>query len=253
MVAFDELIKQIAKKIRNSNKTILFSGAGISTPSGIPDFRSTSSGLWNKSDPMQVASLSAFENNPKIFFDWLHPLVIKSRDASPNQAHRIIAEMQRSDIIQTIITQNIDGLHQKAGAKEVLELHGNLNGMRCNTCEIEYKDSRFFTRFEEFREIPVCPACGSVLKPNIILYEETLPQNIWDQAVTASLNADTFIVVGSSLEVFPASSLPVMAYEHGATLCINNFSSTSCDTLTKYVFHMDVVVFFQKLREVYDG
>ncbi len=253
MVAFNELIKQIAKEIRKSNKTILFSGAGISTPSGIPDFRSPSSGLWSKSDPMKVASLTAFKNDPKIFFDWLHPLIVKSRNASPNPAHRIIAELQRSNIIQTIITQNIDGLHQKAGAKEVLELHGNLSGMRCNDCEIEYKEPHFFNRFEEFREIPVCPACGSVLKPNIILYEETLPQSLWDQAVSASLNADIFIAAGSSLEVFPASSLPVMAHEHGAILCINNFSPTSCDQLTKYVFHMNVVEFFQELREVYNG
>lgn len=140
MVAFDEPIKQIAKILRKAKKAILFSGASISTPLGIPGFRSPLSGLWNKCDSMQLASLTAFENDPNFLFDWLHPLIVKSRKASPNPVHRIIAEMKRSDIIHIIMTQIIDGVHQKAGAIDVLELHGNLSGMKYPSCEIEYKD-----------------------------------------------------------------------------------------------------------------
>jgi NAD-dependent deacetylase len=176
MDSLDKLTIQIAEIIRKAKKTVLFSGAGISTRSGIPDFRSPSSGLWNKYNPMEVASLTAFKKNPDKFYDWLHLLVNKSKNAIPNPAHHIIAEMQNFDLLQTIMTQNIDGLHQKAGATDVLELHGNLNKMCCQSCRIEYENSLSIHCFIEFGKIPVGPGCGDILKPNIILYEELLPQ-----------------------------------------------------------------------------
>lgn len=250
MVSLDELTSQVAKVIRKSKNTVLFSGAGISTPSGVPDFRSATNGLWKKFNPMQVASLSVFKNNPKKFFDWLHPLVVNCLNALPNPAHRIIAEMQEKGLIQTILTQNIDGLHQKAGSRNVLELHGNPRIMTCLSCRIEFTEPDYFNRFVNYGQIPVCPDCGDILKPNIILYGEELPQGVWRQAEKACMETNTLIIAGTSLEVFPAASLPIIAYNHDAFLCINNLTPTPCDSLTDCVFHMDVVDFFQRLEEV---
>jgi NAD-dependent deacetylase len=123
-----------------------------------------------------IGLIERFCKCAKYYFDWLHPPVVKSLNASPYPNHRVVAEMQRSGIIQTIMIQNIDGLHQKAGAIDVLELHRNRCEMKCSSCEIEYKDPIYLDRYREFRETLICPECGNVFKPNIILDEETLPQ-----------------------------------------------------------------------------
>jgi NAD-dependent deacetylase len=158
--------------IKRSHYTVALTGAGISTPSGIPDFRSPGVGLWTKYQPMEVASLSAFRHNPENFYQWLHPLAIKMHTAQPNGAHYALAELQKAGFLATIITQNIDSLHSRAGASNVLEVHGSLGSVSCTGCFQQFPSKKYFEDYINKCEIPRCKDCGSVLKPDIILYEE---------------------------------------------------------------------------------
>jgi NAD-dependent deacetylase len=230
--------------------TVVFTGAGISTPSGIPDFRTERTGLWTKDDPMKVASLTAFRNHPKVFFDWLRPLAKSAFHAQPNLAHIALAKLEEAGVVKAVITQNIDNLHQKAGSKRVIELHGSMNSLTCLTCRKAYAISRFIEPFFEREENPYCPGCRSLLKPDIILFEEMLPMKAWSQAEMHCDRADLILVVGSSLEVSPANSLPVYALRHGAVLIINNLTPTFLDNDAKLVFPWDVVEFVPSLTKI---
>ncbi len=155
---------------------VALTGAGISTPSGIPDFRSAGSGLWEHFDPMDVASIAAFRYRPEQFFDWVRPLAEKIMQAEPNPAHLALAALERAGHLTGIVTQNIDDLHRKAGSQKVLEIHGHLRENRpVLQCFRRYPSRRLLQRFTETGEIPRCPACGGVLKPDVVLYGEQLP------------------------------------------------------------------------------
>lgn len=225
-----EKITAAAQLISSAKRTICFTGAGISTPSGVPDFRSTDTGLWTKDDPMVVASLTSFHHHPERFFNWLRPLYRDISTAKPNPAHLAIADLENRGWIQAIITQNIDNLHQQAGSRNVLELHGSLETITCPACKVIYPTKEFTVPFLQDKSIPVCPRCGTVLKPNIVLFEEPLPWKIWNQAQKYCAESDLIIVVGSSLNVIPAASLPQIAVENGAGLILVNRTSTSLDT-----------------------
>jgi NAD-dependent deacetylase len=236
----DQQLNRAAQLIRNSRRTVAFTGAGISVPSGIPDFRSASTGLWNQFDPMEVASLSAFRNRPAAFFAWLEPLAAKIVHAKPNPAHEALAKLQSEGHLQTIITQNIDGFFQKSGASDVIELHGNLDHLICTQCRTEYQSRDFLTSWLELHKLPVCSKCQTILKPDIVLYEEMLPINAWDQAESSCQHADLILVAGTSLEVMPAASLPLEGFQHGAKLIIMNLSATLLDSLAEIVLPLDV-------------
>lgn len=208
---------------------MVLTGAGISTPSGIPDFRSPGSGLWENLDPFDVISLTTFHKNPQVFFDWLYPLAAKLKTAQPNPAHLALSTLEKMGKIQAVLTQNIDGLHQKAGSNEVYELHGTLDSMICPRCAKTYTSQPFWEPFLEKHELPVCVTCSAVLKPEIVFFEEQLPPETWFQAEEYASAANLIIVVGSSLEVVPANSLPLIAIRHGAHLAIINRSSTPMD------------------------
>lgn len=227
--------------IRASKKGVLLSGAGYSTPSGIPDFRSPETGLWNRSDPMEVASLISFRYNPANFYQWMRPLAGTIHSASPNAAHLKLATLQKNGFIQTIITQNIDGLHQKAGSMDVIEVHGSLETMTCIGCYRHYDSREFIEPYLLENQIPHCPVCGKVLKPDLVLFGEQLPTKTWLRANEASKNCDLMIVAGSSLEVLPVAGLPMLALENGAHLIIINKSSTYLDVRADVVFHEDLV------------
>ena len=167
-----EAAQQAAGLIQKAEYCVILTGAGISTPSGIPDFRSARSGLWTEYDPMEVASLTAFKQRPDKFFNWLHPLAQKILNANPNPAHEAISRIQHAGWIKSVITQNIDGLHQAAGSMEVIELHGSLTTLSCLTCRRTYPMQIFKSSFLESRLIPECSYCQSILKPDIVLFEE---------------------------------------------------------------------------------
>jgi NAD-dependent deacetylase len=226
--------------IRSARHAVVLTGAGISTPSGIPDFRSQNTGLWTKDDPMRVASLSAFRYRPEVFFNWLRPLAHKIWQARPNAAHTGLAEMEKAGAIKAVITQNIDGLHQAAGSRNVLELHGSVRTVSCKTCRKAYPSDQFRSDFLD-GGIPRCPSCNSILKPDIVLFEEMLPADVWEKAAWHCRQTDVLLVVGSALEVTPAASLPYIAIENEASLVINTISSTYLDDQAAILLPYDVL------------
>lgn len=225
----DGAIRQAGLLLKKAHHTVVFSGAGISTPSGIPDFRSANTGLWTRNDPMEVASLTAFRHRPQVFFNWLHPLATQIWSAQPNPAHRALASLEQAGRVQAVITQNIDGLHQRAGSQTVIEVHGSLNTFSCPQCKQTYPLSQYQSSFLEKRQMPRCPKCTSLIKPDIVLFEEMLPEKAWASAESHSMKADLMIVAGSSLEVSPANQLPVFALQNHAHLVIINLTETALD------------------------
>lgn len=226
--------------IKASQRAVVLTGAGISTPSGIPDFRSTEGGLWQRVDPFEVASLNAFRFHPQKFYDWLRPLAQTMYNAQPNLAHTALARLENSGMIQAVITQNIDRLHQRAGSKNVVEVHGTLKTMTCTSCFLQVDSEIYLQAYLHQGKMPQCPRCNSVLKPDIILYGEQLPYRPWLEAVKACKTCDLMIVAGSSLEVLPVAGLPMRAVENGAHLIVINRTPTYIDVRADVVFGEDV-------------
>lgn len=234
------LLAEAAALIMNSSYMVVFSGAGISTPSGIPDFRSPDSGLWEKYDPFEVASIWAFRHQPEVFFDWIRSLSNQADSAKPNQAHLAVANLENRGLVKSVITQNIDSLHQMAGSKKVFELHGSARTATCPHCGKKHQHENFHRMILETSEIPHCDRCGEIIKPDVILFGEDLPSGTWNGAFQECLKADLIFIVGSSLEVSPANSLPDTAVRNGAKLIINNLSPTHLDKKADILLKMDV-------------
>ncbi|MCS6907093.1 MAG: NAD-dependent deacylase [Anaerolineales bacterium] len=235
-------VQSAAEIIRKSKRGVVLSGAGISTASGIPDFRSPQTGLWSKIEPLEVASALSFRYDPLRFFDWLRPLAIQVLNAKPNPAHMAVHQLQQMGYIHTIITQNIDGLHQKAGSKNVIEVHGTLETMTCVQCFVKVSSQPYLQPYIEQGSIPRCPHCEGILKPDVILFGEQMPYQPWLRAQKASRQCDLMIVAGSSLEVLPVAKLPMEAIERGAHLIIINHTPTYLDVRADVVFSEDVSV-----------
>jgi len=233
-------IRCAADILRSSKSAVVLSGAGISTASGIPDFRSTDGGLWERYDPFDVASLASFRYNPERFFDWMHPLAMNMSVAQPNIAHYGLARLEQAGWIKTIITQNIDALHQRAGSRHVIEIHGSMQALTCVRCYTQYPSSQFLPDYLEKKQIPYCPECNGVLKPNLVLFGEQLPSQAWLAAMQASKTCDVMIVIGSSLEVLPVAGLPMRAVENGAHLILINRNPTYIDVRADVVFTDDL-------------
>lgn len=232
--------RQAADLITHSHWMVVLTGAGISTPSGIPDFRSPNNGLWTRDNPMEVASLSAFRHRPEKFFNWLRPLAEGMLNAKPNPAHYALTRLEETGHLKAIITQNIDGLHQKAGSSHVLEVHGSMQKLHCLSCQRIFPLEDYIDPFLHEKEIPRCTNCKSILKPGIVLFEELLPVDVWQKAEEQAQKADLFVVVGSALEVTPAAHLPLYALENGARLIINTFSPTYLDSQADLLLPYDV-------------
>lgn len=232
-----ERARDILSKARHA---VAFTGAGISTPSGIPDFRSKGCGMWEKYSPMETASLTAFRHDPTRYWDWKRPLMLGSWNAQPNPAHYALARLEAAGLLKAVITQNIDGLHQRAGSKTVLEVHGTIETMTCPACKQQYPSLQFRPALEQPGGIPKCPQDGTILKPDVVLFEESLPLKTWKLAEEHSGAADVMFVVGSSLEVYPAGYLPGIAAGHGAKVIIANLSPTYMDSEAQVLLPADV-------------
>ena len=249
-----DTINVAADLIRKSHHSVVLTGAGISTPSGIPDFRTPQLGLWTRFEPADVASLTVFRHDPEKFYQWLHPLAIQMKNAKPNPAHLALARMQQAGFITVIITQNIDGLHTKAGSRDVLEVHGTLNTMTCTNCYRTYPSELYVKEYLDHCKIPYCANCGSILKPDVILYDEQLPVKTWLKAEQACKQCDLLLVAGTSLEVMPSAKLPLQAVEHGAHLIIVNNAETFMDVRAEVIIHADVAEILPKIaNEVLDA
>lgn len=233
-------IQNVAELIRSSQIVTVLTGAGISTPSGIPDFRSPDQGLWNKLDPFEVASLTNFRYDPELFYKLMRPLAMKLHAAKPNTAHLGLAQLEKAGHIQTIITQNIDMLHQRAGSKHVLEVHGSFRSLTCISCYSKTSSEVYIEPYLQEGQVPTCPKCDNILKPDLILMGEQLPAQTWLKAVETSKHCNLMIIAGSSLEVLPVAGLPMRAFENGAHLVIINHSPTYLDVRADVVIHEGV-------------
>lgn len=236
---------QLKDMIERSDKICVFTGAGISCPSGIPDFRSAD-GLYNRESryrysPEQIISHSFFCEHTELFYDFYKSAMLYP-DAKPNEAHLYFAELEKKGKQVTVVTQNIDGLHQAAGSRNVLELHGSVHRNYCTKC----KKSFSLAYVKNSQGVPCCDACGAVIKPDVVLYEEPLDGEVIEKAVTAVESADTLIVVGTSLVVYPAASF--VRYYKGENLVLINKSETSFDRYATLTFNEDIINVIGKIR-----
>ena len=239
-------IEKAAELIRQSHHMVAFTGAGHSTASGIPDFRSPHSGLWEKHNPMLVASIWAFRLNPHNFYDWIRPMVDALTSAEPNSAHLALADLERFGNLRVIITQNIDDLHRRAGSKHVLELHGHLREATCVRCYKKVAVDSVLVDGIRGGHVPYCE-CGGVLKPDVILFGEQLPIRVLNRAMGEARRCDLILVAGSSLEVTPAADIPFLAVNSGAKAIIVNLEPTAFDDRADVVIHGDVAEILPRL------
>ena len=227
----DALAEKVADLIINAKKLVVFSGAGISTESGIPDFRSPG-GIWSRFDPDDF-TYQKFVSDPEARKKQWRMLGEGhlTTEAQPNLAHYAIAELDEMGRLDCVITQNVDNLHQKAGvpADKVFELHGNVQWAVCLSCGKLYPLEQIKVRLDKGEEIPDCEVCHGMLKPNAVLFGEQLPYEVLQEATNRSSNCDLLIVVGSTLVVYPAAYMPIYAVQAGAKLVIINLSSTPMD------------------------
>ncbi len=223
--------------LRTARRAVALTGAGVSTASGLPDFRSPG-GLWEGIDPMAIASRSALARAPEAFYTFYRQRLDRLSRAAPNPAHYALAELQGTGL-QAIITQNVDGLHQAAGSRVVIEVHGNLREAACTGCGRLGSIELIRVALAEER-LPRCAECGGLLKPNVVLFEDLLPPDAWEQAVDAARAADVMLVAGSSLQVVPAAYLPQETLDAGGRLIIVNREPTSFDTRAAVVIAAEV-------------
>ena len=237
----DEKIKLLNKYIQESNNIVFFGGAGVSTESGIKDFRSKD-GLYNmkyKYPPEQILSHSFFINNPKEFYKFYKDK-LNCLDIKPNICHNYLSKLEKKHKLKAIITQNIDGLHQKAGSSNVLELHGSIYENYCTKCN-KFYDAKFI--FNQ-KEIPTC-TCGNIIKPNVVLYEEPLNNTTIDNTIKYIEEADLLIIAGTSLTVYPAASF--IRFFQGKNLVIINKDTTPMDNIADLIINDSLGNVFSKL------
>jgi len=244
-----ESVEFAADLFRQSKHAVVLTGAGLSTPSGIPDFRSTDTGLWSRDEPMEVASLSTFRTAPEKFFSWFRPLANLIFYAQPNPAHVALAELEQAGRIKTIITQNIDALHQKAGSRHVVEVHGTMKTLTCTQCYHQVESEIYIKSYVDENQIPRCPKCAQILKPDVILFGEQLPQSAWFAAQSAARQCDLMLVAGSSLEVLPVAGLPMQALDRGAHLVIVSNTPTYVNVRADAVILEDVATVIPAIME----
>lgn len=244
-----EAIEFSAELLREARHAVVLTGAGLSTPSGIPDFRSAGTGLWSHDEPLEVASLTTFRTHPEKFFRWFRPLAGQIYFAEPNPAHYALAKLEKQGRVRAIITQNIDMLHHKAGSKHVTEMHGTLRTFSCTQCYRQVGYEKFLPAFIENGAIPHCPTCSAILKPDVILFGEQLPYKAISEAQQEVRNCDLLLVIGSSLEVLPVAGLPMQALDRGAHLIIINNSPTYLNARADIVLPEDVAKIIPAIAE----
>ena len=221
----------LAAALARARRVVVLTGAGVSAESGIPTFRDALTGLWARFDPLELATPSAFARHPRRVWDWYAERRAAVLAASPNPGHRALVELERRAPAFLLATQNVDGLHARAGSRALVELHGSLARVRCS------REDRVIERWDEplsADEPPRCPRCGAFLRPDVVWFEELLPAHALAQAEEASRDCDLMIVAGTSAEVHPAASLPLMAKAAGATLCEVNPQPTPLSPLADF-------------------
>jgi len=252
----DTVIEEVAEAWCKAKSPVVFTGAGVSTDSGIPDYRSAN-GEWRK-HPQVISSIEVFMSQPELFYGYYQAQILRLVNTRPNPGHRILAELEGRHLVKAVITQNIDNLHQAAGSKNVIELHGTLRTISCVSCHRQYPSQKIlFETVNGHPEIPatedysrwICPNCKGRLRPDIVLFGEGLPEDAFQKAISYSTSADFYVVIGSSLTVGPANLLPAWAAEKGAQLLIINNDPTPLDHKARWVIRYNSS---KTLERIYD-
>jgi NAD-dependent deacetylase len=231
-----DIIKSVASDIKNSNYIVAFTGAGISAESGIPTYRGEG-GLWQKYDPDKYANINYFCKDPSYYWNFFREVRCPQLNkVQPNNAHLALAEMETVGNLKTVITQNIDGLHQEAGSSSVIELHGTTRIIYCLNCSKEYSMDEVFSMLE-IEIPPLCTECKGTLRPAVVFFGESLNPQILIYAFEEAENCDFLLSVGSSLVVYPAAEIPLRAKQGGAAVAIINKDGTPLDDLADYVIN----------------
>ncbi len=238
------MVKEAAQIIKNSKFLTAFTGAGVSVESGIPPFRGAG-GLWEKYDPKYI-EINFFYSNPEESWREMKKIFFSSMEAaSPNKAHLVLADLEKSGLLKGIITQNIDNLHQKAGSKNVQEFHGTINYLTCQSCAKRYPAQGF-----DLTKLPPRCACGGILKPDFVFYGEGINPAVYEESFKLAEQSDVMLVVGTSGEVMPACHLPVLAKRNGAKIIeVNTLPSAYTDAVSDYYFEREAGSFFAELEE----
>jgi NAD-dependent deacetylase len=216
--------ERLAALIEARQPCVVLTGAGISTESGIPDFRSPT-GIWAEVDPMEYASLAAFRRDARKVWSFYSKRLSMLTDAEPNAAHEAVAELERRGLVSAVVTQNIDLLHTRAGSRDVVEVHGSVRTSSCPRCGLRLPLEQVL----ELLPVPECPACGAVVKPDVVFFGELLPERAIDRATALAREAGLLLVIGSSLEVYPVALLPEETLDAGGALAIVNRGETPYD------------------------
>ena len=225
-------MERLAELLGRSRRAVALTGAGVSVPSGIPDFRTPETGLWAKVDPMQVAHISVFEGDPERFWSYYRPRFQALGGKEPNRAHEALAELERRGLIEGVITQNIDRLHRAAGSENVIEVHGSIETSSCLECGTSFDLDEVEGIFDE-RGVAVCTGCGGPVKPDVVLFGELLPEEAMAQATELAEGAELMLCVGSSLAVHPVAGLPRLTLEGGGAVAIVTKGETPYDRVAE--------------------
>jgi NAD-dependent deacetylase len=221
-------VERLAELLGQSRRAVALTGAGVSVPSGIPDFRTPETGLWKKVDPMEVAHIDVFEREPERFWSYYRPRFSSLGDKEPNRAHEALAELERRGLIEGVITQNIDRLHRAAGSEQVIEVHGSIETSSCTACRASFGLEEIDALFDG-RGVALCSDCGGAVKPDVVLFGEMLPLEAIERATELAEAADLMVCVGSSLVVHPVAGLPRLTLERGGRLAIVSKGETPYD------------------------
>jgi NAD-dependent deacetylase len=232
---------RLAELIREADSAVVLTGAGVSVPSGIPDFRTPGKGLWEKVNPMEVAHIDVFRREPDRFWHFYSQRFAALGDVQPNGAHEALAELERRGLIEGVITQNIDRLHRRAGSRRVIEVHGSIETCSCPECGGRVELERVMTLLEASSGAPECDACIAPLKPDVVLFGELLPEAAINEAYALASGADLLIGVGSSLEVYPVASLPRVTLDSGGRVALVTQGDTPYDGEAEVKLPGDVV------------
>lgn len=244
---------KLADLLRASTSTVALTGAGISVPSGIPDFRSPGTGLWEKVDPMEVAHIDAFHRDPQRFWQFYSQRFLALRDKSPNPAHTALVELERKGLLRAVVTQNIDRLHGLAGSQRVVEVHGSIEHCLCLECKTRVGLEEVMRLVSSGQTTPECEGCGAALKPDVVLFGELLPEEAMDDARALAADCDLMLCVGSSLEVYPIAALPSLAQAAGGRIAVLNQGPTPYDQDAAVKLEGDVVSSFEALKAALDA
>jgi NAD-dependent deacetylase len=225
-----QTLSALAQVLRGARAVAVLTGAGISAESGVPTFRDAQTGLWARFDPHELATPAAFARNPKLVWDWYAWRRLRAAEAQPNPGHRALVAMEARVPRFTLVTQNVDGLHARAGSRNLVELHGNIARVKCS------REHTLVAKWEDDGEhVPRCPRCGALLRPDVVWFEEALPAPAMAEADAAARECDLLLVVGTSAVVYPAAALPLTAREAGANVAEINPEPTPLTPLADFV------------------